>query len=26
MQSTGCEAQLAWKYLFTPTFLAGNFD
>jgi len=22
----GCEAQLAWKWPFTPTFLVGNFD
>jgi len=22
----GCEAQLAWKCLLTPAFLAGDFD
>ena len=22
----GCDTQLAWKCLFTPTFLAGSFD
>jgi len=25
-QPMGCEAQLAWKCLFTPTFSAGDCD
>jgi len=24
-QPTGCEAQLAWRYLFTPNFCSGWF-